>query len=58
MPAVGGGAGCSPPQVLQQASAQGGLQDAAGGQHAAQARQASAVALAVAVGGRWGQRGA
>ncbi|KAK2488898.1 hypothetical protein MC885_002836 [Smutsia gigantea] len=43
--AVGGGAHRSPPQVLQQASAQGGLQDAAGRQHAGQARQTGAVAI-------------
>lgn len=50
--AVGGGAGRPPPQVLQEAGAHGGLQDAPGRQQAGQTSQAGAVALAVAVRGR------
>lgn len=55
-PAIGGGAGCPPPQVLQQAGAHGGLQNAAGRQHARQTGQAGAVALTVAVRGLCGRR--
>lgn len=55
-PAVGGGAGRPPPQVLQEAGAHGGLQHAPGRQQAGQTSQAGAVALAVAVRGRCGRR--
>lgn len=44
------------PQVLEQARAHGGLQDAAGRQHARQARQTGSVTLEVAIPGFCGQR--
>jgi hypothetical protein len=56
--AVRGGAGRPPPQMLQQACAHSGLQDAASWQHTGQACQTGAVALAVAVQGRCGKKAA